>query len=276
AGFREARGEYVLILNPDTIIHKGSIEKLLSNAESHPEAGAFGCRMLNADGTYQRSAHPIPSVRSYLIAALYLRGLVRFGGAFEADTYTRWTGTTDRAIGFQAGCCLLIRRELLLKLRGFDERLFHQFEDADLCKRVWGTGYSVRFCPEAVITHIGGQNRGRYPIPVILETHRSRYRFFFKHYGEKAVRQLRWISLAGTSLRFAGYTLLSLWQGRTRHENRLQMYRVLMQWHWRINPIRFILAGEEPDTGCAPLSPPPDMLALEPCETGGASVISNQ
>src|SRR5689334_13755722 len=56
AGFRIATGQYVLILNPDTIIRDGAIDRLVKFADQHPEAGAFGCRVLNPDGSLQHTA----------------------------------------------------------------------------------------------------------------------------------------------------------------------------------------------------------------------------
>src|SRR5580692_10823983 len=78
AGIRVAQGEFVLILNPDTIIHKGSLDKFIAFADQHPEAGAFGCRVLNLDGTYQISARPFVSLRGEWIVALKLRPLAYF------------------------------------------------------------------------------------------------------------------------------------------------------------------------------------------------------
>src|SRR6202162_3112233 len=256
-GFRVARGEYVLILNPDTVICDRAIEKMVAYADRHPEAGAFGCRVLNPAGSYQPSARPIPSVWSYLIAALYLRSLGRLSSLFIADTYVGWDGTAERQIGFQAGCFILVRGQLLKKLGGFDETLFHQFEDADLCMRVWKSGNSILFYPGAQIIHIGGQNRGRYPIAVVLETHRSRYRFFYKHFGSKAVQQIRWVTLISFWIRLVGYSLLRWWKHDQSLEKRLKMYCAIIKWHWKINPVRFIQCGEEPDIGYKPLAPAP-------------------
>jgi N-acetylglucosaminyl-diphospho-decaprenol L-rhamnosyltransferase len=258
-GFGVAKGEYVLILNPDTVIRDRAIEKMVAFADRHPQAGAFGCRVLNADGSYQTSARPLPTVWSYLIAALYLRGLGRLSNIFLADTYVDWEGTAEREIGFQAGCCILVRGELLKALGGFDERLFHQFEDADLCLRIWKSGNAILYYPGAEITHIGGQNRGRYPIAVILETHRSRYRFFYKHYGKNAVEQIRWVSLISFWIRLIGYSLLRRFRPSEAIEDRLRMYRVIIKWHWQIEPVRFVECGEEPETGYKPLAPAPKM-----------------
>jgi GT2 family glycosyltransferase len=253
-GFEVAQGDYVLILNPDTIIRDRAIDKLVAYADQHPETGAFGCRVLNADGSYQHSAYPLPTVGSFLVAALYLRFLGRLSDAFVGDTYVNWQGTQEREIGFQAGCCVLIQRQLLLSLNGFDEQLFHQFEDADLCFRVWKAGRPIRFFPGAEITHIGGQNRGRYPVSVILETHRSRYRFFYKHYGASATRRIRYVTLISIVFRFLGYSLLQAGRPRKTVANRLGSLRVLLKWHWKINAVEFSQTGREPNVGFPPLS----------------------
>ena len=141
AGIREARGDYVLILNPDTIVHEGTLDRWVEWAEGHPEAGAFGCRVLNPDGTYQESARPFPTAWRDLIAALYLRPLAYLGRWFWSDTYYGWKGDTERVVDWQSGCCVMVRGELLRTLGGLDERFFYHFEEVDLCHRIWEAGF---------------------------------------------------------------------------------------------------------------------------------------
>jgi GT2 family glycosyltransferase len=259
AGIRAAHGEYVLILNPDTIIRGQSLEKLVAYADRHAKAGAFGCRVLNRDGSYQISARPLPTVGGYLVAALGLRFLARLSEAFVSDTYSNWEGGSEREIGFQSGCCVMLRRALLQELHGFDERFFYHFEEADLCFRVWQAGWPILFCPEAEITHLGGQSVGRFPVRFALETYRSKYRYFYKHFGEKGLRRIRLISLAGLASRWGGYSLLNIVQSSEAVGNRLKCYRALLAWNWRLQPVRFIRDGTEPETGYAPLAPAPLM-----------------
>jgi GT2 family glycosyltransferase len=268
AGIRVAQGEYVLILNPDTIIHDKALEKLVAYADAHPKAGAFGCRVLNRDGSSQNPARPIPTVRGYLIAALCLRWLGRISDFFNSDTYIGWDGQTEREIGFQSGCCVMFRRELLNQLNGFDERFFYHFEESDLCYRLWKMGSSIRFCPEAVITHLGGQSVGRFPIRFALETYRSRYRYFYKHFGETGLRRIRWVSLLHLGLRWGGYSLLRLVKPSEALRNRLNCSRVLISWNWQLDPLLFVRKGLEPDLGYAPLAPPPVMTE----QTGSCQV----
>lgn len=254
--FDLARGDYVLILNPDTIIRDRAIEKMVAFADAHKEVGAIGARMLNSDGSYQRSAYPVPTIRAALMSAVFLRHLASFARFFEGEVYARWEGNNNRDVGYQAGCCILIRTAILRRLKGFDERLFFQTEDADLCLRVWKLGFPVRYFTGAEVTHIGGANRGRYPARVILETQRNFYRFYYKHYGEAAIRRYRVIALIKFGLRFLGYTIVQLFKRDPALKDRLATYRALLKWHWNVEPAKFVQTGEEPDVGHKTFAPP--------------------
>ncbi len=260
AGIRIAEGEYVLVLNPDTIIRDRALEKLVTYADRHQSAGAFGCRVLNPDGSFQNPARPIPSVLGYLTAALRMGWLAHFSSAFTSNVYLGWDGRTERTIGYQSGCCVMFRNDLLKRLGGFDERFFYHFEESDLCFRVWKSGSSILFCPEAEITHLGGQSVGRFPIRFAIETYRSAYRFFYKHYGTRGVVRVRYVFLLNLSLRYFGYKLVSMFKTSEALDNRLKMYLITMKWNFGLDPIRFIESGKEPNVGYEPLAPPPSMM----------------
>jgi GT2 family glycosyltransferase len=262
AGIRHATGEYVLILNPDTIVRDRALDKWVAYAERHPEAGAFGCRVLNPDGSFQNPARPFPTVWRLWVAALWLRPLGHISNAFVADLYPGWAGETDRPIDWQSGCCVMVRRELLHRLEGFDERFFYHYEEVDLCLRVWRSGKPVLFYAGAEITHLGGQSVGRFPIRFALEKLRNRYRYIGKHDGDAAMRACRRATHAGLWLRRAGYGLRAFF-GRTEAlTNRLEMYRICIAWNARLDPVAFCRYGTEPDLGYAPLTPAPVAAAV--------------
>ncbi len=247
AGIHLAQGEYVLILNPDTIVHQASLDRWIRFADGHPEAGAFGCRVNNPDGSYQGSARPFPSIRRAWIAALYVRPLGRLSSAFRSDRYEGWRGETERVIDWQSGCCLLFRGDLLRRLGGFDERFFYHYEEVDLCRRVWEAGYSVLYTPEASITHLGGQSVRRFPLRFALETNRNRYRYFYKHFGAKGARQCRRALLAHFRVRRLGYGLLHWLRPNDGLKERLAAYRLVIAWNRTLDPIAFVERGIEPD-----------------------------
>jgi GT2 family glycosyltransferase len=245
AGIREAAGEYVLILNPDTIIHGGSLDRWVEFAEKHPEAGAFGCRVHNPDGTYQRSARPFPTISRHFVSALGLGFLGRLKYPVLSDEYEGWVGDTEREVDWQSGCCVMLRGDLLRELGGFDERFFYQFEEVDLCRRVWGAGYRIRFTPTASITHLGGQSVGRFPVRFAIEVCRNGYRYFYKHYGKRGARQYRQVLLTKLRTRYAWYGLQNLLRPSDVFKGRLEMYSAAIDWNHHLDPIEFVEHGTE-------------------------------
>lgn len=248
AGIRLARGEYVLILNPDTIVHEGTLDRWIEYADRHPEAGAFGCRVLNLDGTYQESARPFPTVRRSLMAALGLRFLGRLGDGFLSDRYdNKWQGDRERQVDWQSGCCVLFRGCVLQKLKGFDERFFYHYEEVDLCYRVWESGHPIWFTPDVTITHLGGQSVGRFPVRFALEKNRNCYRYFYKHFGPKGVRRCKRVTLAHLRIRQLGYGALYIVRRTDAIRRRLEMYRVTEEWNRLLDPVEFAERGAEPE-----------------------------
>ncbi len=243
AGIRASSGEYVLILNPDTIVHDGALDRLVEFADRHPMAGAFGCRVVNPDGTYQVSARLFPTVWRYWVAAL---GLAKISPFFTYEEYRAWKGNTERSIDWQSGCCVMFRGELLKSLGGFDEQFFYHCEEVDLCRRVRDTGRPILFTPEAVITHLGGQSVSRFPTRFEIEKHRSRYRYFYKHFGARAARHFRRLSIARIRVRQFAYGLLNLLKPQEVIQRRLEMYREVLRWNKALDPVDFVERGEEP------------------------------
>ena len=247
-GIRASRGEYVLILNPDTIVHEGSLDKMISFADQHPEAGAFGCRVLNSDGSYQVSARPFASLRAELIAALYLRGLGRLHKWLTSDSYPGWNGTTERQVDWVSGCFILVRAGLLKAIGGFDEQFFYYYEDMDLCRRTWQAGSKILYAPSPTITHLGGQStKARFPaLPFILDGQITRYLYYYKYSGKRGVRWARIIALVSVSLRRIGYGIQQLAHPTAPGRERLEVLRGLFEWTYHVAPIRLVENGEEP------------------------------
>jgi GT2 family glycosyltransferase len=140
----------------------------------------------------------------------------------------------------------MFRQDLLKSLGGFDEQFFYHFEEVDLCRRVWNAGRPILFTPEAVITHLGGQSVGRFPVRFEIEKHRSRYRYFYKHFGPAAARQCRRLSIAKIRVRQLGYGLLNWFKAQEVLQRRLEMYREVVRWNRALDPVEFVERGEEP------------------------------
>jgi len=248
-GIRTSHGEYVLILNPDTIIHEGALDGIVAFADKHPEAGAFGCRVLNPDGTYQGCIWPFPTPRSEWIRALGLHLLGFVSEAFHPGAYLKWKGRTQRAVGYPAGCFILVRGELITRLGGFDEQFFYYYEDTDLCRRIWNAGYSILYTPEVSITHLWGQSTTKkFPaIGFAIDGQVTRYLYFYKHYGRRGVRSARRSMLTALLLRRVAGRLLQIVHPSDTSRNHLQLLQTLFNWNYSVNPIRLAENGEEPE-----------------------------
>jgi GT2 family glycosyltransferase len=248
-GIRASIGEYVLILNPDTIIHDGTLDKMIAFADRHPEAGAFGCKVLNSDGSYQVSGRPFTTLRTQLITALYLRPIGYLSERFQSDMYIDWKGETERTVGYLSGCFILVRGDLLRRIDGFDEQFFYYYEDVDLCRRIWEAGYPIIYTPTATITHLGGEStKKRFPaLTFALDGQVTLYRYCYKYYGRTGVRRCRRIALASASLRRLGYSLLQSLRPTEIRKARVQYFRGLFEWHSRVDPVRLVENGEEPN-----------------------------
>lgn len=248
-GIQASHGEYVLILNPDTIIHDGTLDELVDYADKHPEAGAFGCRVLYSDGSFQPCIRPLPSVRSEWCMALHLHVLAHLSDWFHPGIYVGWTGDQERTVGWLAGCFILVRGELLKRLGGFDERFFYYYEDTDLCQQIWNAGSRILYTPHVSITHLGGQSTTkRYPpIGFALDAQITRYLYFYKYCGGRGARQCRWATLVALFLRRLGYGLIQLMNPTEEGKKRQELLRALFAWNYRVDPVRLVENGEEPE-----------------------------
>lgn len=251
-GIRASSGEYILILNPDTIIHDHTLDRLVAFADQHKKAGAFGCRVLNPDGTYQVSARPFVSLRGEWISALHLRPLGHLSDWFLSDSYVGWKGETQRTIDWHSGCFILARADLVKRLGGFDEQFFYYYEDLDLCRRIWDAGYPILYNPQVTITHLGGQSTKHSPLAFKLDSQITRFRYYYKYYGRKGVRASRRVSLVSLFLRWAGYAPLQFLSPSDARKRRLEAVRLTAEWSRRVDPVRLVENGEEPRLATEP------------------------
>lgn len=154
---REARGRFLLLLNPDTVVLDGAIDRLIAFALSRPEARIWGGRTLFAD----RSLNPAScwaamSLWSLISQATGLNSLFRQSGLFNPEGYGRWRRDTEREVDIVSGCFFLIERAFWERLDGFDPSFVMYGEEADLCLRARAIGARPRITPEAQIIHHAG------------------------------------------------------------------------------------------------------------------------
>ncbi len=187
---REAQGAYILLLNPDTVVLNGAIDRLVDFAEKHPEAAIFGGRSLFGDGSLNpTSCWRAPSAWGLTCRALGLSGLAKSSSLLNYDSYGGWARDTVRPVDIVSGCFLLIRRDLWETLQGFDE-MFHMYaEDWDLCLRAHKLGAKCMLCPDAEIIHLGGASE-TVRSDKIVRLFSSQAALYRKHWGYLQARIL--------------------------------------------------------------------------------------
>ncbi|MBW3624944.1 MAG: glycosyltransferase [Armatimonadetes bacterium] len=200
-GIRAAKGRYLLLLNPDTVVHGDALDTLVEFADAHPDTGIVGAKLLNRDGSLQYSCRRFPTLANGFFRDTPL------GRLFPKNRYNRdylmtdWDHRSPREVDWVSGAAMLLRRECLDGIGLLDEAFFMYCEDVDICYRAWQQDWKVRYCPDAVITHLIAQSSDQNAAAMLMERHRSMYRFFRKHYAAQT-HPLAWpLIVAGLSAR---------------------------------------------------------------------------
>jgi N-acetylglucosaminyl-diphospho-decaprenol L-rhamnosyltransferase len=153
-----ANAEFLLLLNPDTVVLDRAVERLVTFARLHPGHGLYGGRTVKRDGSLEHSScWALPTVWSMTCFALGLTTLFRNSTWFDPEAMGNWHRDTVREVGMVTGCFLLVPHDLWRELRGFDERYFMYGEDVDLAFRARRAGYRPIVCPDACIVHDVGK-----------------------------------------------------------------------------------------------------------------------
>ena len=162
AGAAASSGTWVLLLNPDTEVLPGSIDRLVEFARRHPGHGLYGGRTLTPEGRLDPSScWGMPTVWSTACFALGLSTAFRRSPLLDPESLGHWQRDTAREVGFVSGSLLLVPRAVWTRLGGLDERYFVYGEDADLGARARALGFRPVITPDAVIVHAVGASSSR-------------------------------------------------------------------------------------------------------------------
>ena len=192
---------WVLVSNPDVVLHPGVIDALVAVGESDPRVGAIGPAVLNPDGTVYPSARRVPSLRTGVGHALFVN-------LWHDNPWTRRYRADDEAVaardaGWLSGACLLVRREAFDAVGGFDDEYFMYFEDVDLGYRLGRAGYRNRYEPDVAVTHVGAHTAARDSSVMIRAHHDSARRFISRKYAGWHLWPVRALLGAGLAARSA-------------------------------------------------------------------------
>jgi len=197
AGLARARGAWLLLLNPDTIVLPGAVEALVGFLATHPRAGLAAPRLVYGDGRLQRNAFRFPGLGQVFLDLFPLHPRL-----LESPLNGRYAQEYRPAgrpfpIDHPLGAAMLVRRAVYATVGGFDEGFFMYAEEVDWCKRIHAAGWEIWQVPAARIVHLAGQSTHQVAGRMYVELWRSRYRFFAKHGGPGLTRAARLVVRAG-------------------------------------------------------------------------------
>jgi len=183
--FEQAKGDWLLTLNPDTEFVDNSLDLAVGYLNDHPDAGALGVKQVGVDGLVQKSVRGFPTAIGIFGDISGLGS--KLGGRLDSYRLTRFDYTRDQNAPQPMGTFLLFRRQSLQSIGSvtnpFDESFPIFFNEVDLLYRLHEKGWKCLYSPTAQIKHHGGESTKQVRSSMIWEGHRSLVRYLWKHHG---------------------------------------------------------------------------------------------
>ncbi|MBD3320194.1 MAG: glycosyltransferase [Chitinivibrionales bacterium] len=200
-GARNAQGEYLLLLNPDTVISKNTLSACVDFLRSRPGAGIVGPKTLNPDGTLQiscRRSFPTPMIALYRF--LGLSRLFPGSRIFGQYNLTYMDPDEPAEVDAVSGSFMFMPRKLYKDIGGFDERFFMYGEDLDLCAQGRKKGFKVWYCPSTQIVHFKGKSSSIRSFGARWAFYQAMILFSRKYRHTHAAFFPQWLLFLGTAL----------------------------------------------------------------------------
>lgn len=201
-----ATGEYLLFLNSDTVVSPGALDAWVEFLDSKPEVSVSGCRLLNPDGSLQRSCRSFPTIVNMFAESFFLYLVFPRSPVLGGFHMTHFDHDTVREVDMVTGAALMVRRRAFERIGPFDESFHFYGEETDFCYRARLLGYRTWFFPGAQITHLVGGS----PL------HRRRYhenlfdgvrQYLRKHHRGPELWAMLLLQRVGVALRIPVYFL---------------------------------------------------------------------
>lgn len=206
AAASELETDYLLVTNPDVVVHDGAVAALVGLLDSSPDVGIVGPTIVTPTGDVYPSVRVFPN-----IALAAAHALIAPWWPTNPWTKKYRSPAPDGRVDWVSGACFLIRRDLFEQLGGFDERYFMFGEDMDLCWRARRAGARVAASAEAVVTHVEGVSRQHDPRAMLIAHHRGAIRFEWQT-ARGARRLLAPLAVGVLTLRLGAVLAATRWR----------------------------------------------------------------
>ncbi|MBD3232007.1 glycosyltransferase [Candidatus Dependentiae bacterium] len=183
-GIALSKGKYLMVLNPDSLILNDALKKMVNFLNDHSRIGIIGPKVYEKDKkTIQLSCRSFPDYSIFLFNRYSVLSKL-----FPNNKWTRryllhdWAHDHIREVDWVSGCCMMIRKKMIEKIGAFDVQFFMYNEDVDICIRAKQNGWGVYYYPDAEILHYIGESSKFLKYQMIIERHKSIWKFYKKHY----------------------------------------------------------------------------------------------
>jgi len=231
---RRSEGKYILVLNDDTVILEGALNKMVDFMEASPQVGILGCKILNPDGSLQWScgksfSHAFEHFKSGVLRTLL--------APFIRDQFYLRT----QEVTWVTGACLMARSEAIREVGLFDENIIIYFEDGDWCYRMVQTGWKVVYYPHAEIIHYYGQTRKQYLGRDTFIIYLSRLYFFSKHYSPLTLHLVKFLTMLEAILRYMKTLMFSYYSPSEKFQKQelLEAYQRVIKLAWNYGKTKY-------------------------------------
>lgn len=225
----ECRGDYVLILNPDTVLPQDSLARMVDFLDKNPDIGVLGPKNLSEDGAPHVSFH-----RHWDVFSILMWRILPY--RFTRRLYNRFSSYKFQDVLFVSGACLLLRRSIFEEIGGYDPEYFLTVEDAaDLCMRAMRTGCRVVFLPDVEVFHLTGRSGAQAPYVAVWQGIRGTVYHFLKHKGIVQALLVSLLLMVATAARILVGSFLAIFKKRYR-----SVVRIYARVFWSLiveNPI---------------------------------------
>jgi GT2 family glycosyltransferase len=223
-----AVGEFLLLLNPDTVVPRGGISAALAALESHDDVGMLTCKLVRPDGSFDHACkRGFPTVTSALYYFVGLSQLMPHSARFAQYTAGHLGVDDTGLVDAVSGAFMLVRRSAVDAVGALDERYWLYAEDLDWCRRFWERGWKILYWPGVEITHVKGASAGDHrSLRLNYAFHRSFWLFYAKHHAPQRSPFLSVLVWLGIWAKFSASVVLNAFRKAARLAPRTRPERV--------------------------------------------------
>jgi len=243
-GIKKAKGKYILLLNPDTIVNENSFQPMINYLDNHNDIGIVGCKIYNTGEEIERSTHSFPSllkefshanefIKDFLSYESKTAGLLKkIFKTKSLDSY--WDHNSIKEVDHVTGACMMVKREAIEKAGLLDEAFFLYNEEVEWSFRIKNAGYKSVFIPDSNIIHLFGHSTNQKVQKqtlnhLLVERYRGMFYFFQKHYGFIRLILLKIIVLQGFGFRLILNYLAAVKVHKTKKSNLLNDRKIIKE-----------------------------------------------